>query len=57
VGEGQELPGDPLSALAAAAAQMHELFLAWVGAGFTRAEALQMIIAVLTKAQPPGGQS
>ncbi len=43
------VPNDPLTFLAEAAAQQHELFMAWVNAGFTRAEALQMIIAIMTE--------
>lgn len=40
-------PENPLTALAAGAAQVHEMFTAYVAAGFTRAEALQVVIAVL----------
>lgn len=36
-------PEDPISELAAAAVQMHELFAEYVKAGFTRAEALTLI--------------
>jgi hypothetical protein len=42
-----ELPPDPLTALAAGAAQMHELFRAYIGSGFTEAQAMQMICAML----------
>ena len=41
-------PQDPLTELAAGAAQLHEFFLAQVAAGFTEAQALQLVIAVLT---------
>ena len=43
-----ETPPDPLTELAKGAAQIHEMFTAYVGAGFTRPEALQIIIGVLT---------
>ena len=33
--------------LAQAAAQQHELFMAWVDAGFTRQEALELLMEVL----------
>jgi hypothetical protein len=45
-------PIDPISDLAAGAAQIHELFMAYVNADFTRAEALQIIIAMVTKQRP-----
>lgn len=41
-------PEDPMSELGAAAVQMHELFTAYTAAGFTRAEALQIVIAIAT---------
>lgn len=41
------MPAEPMTALAAGAAQQHELFMAWVGAGFTRAEALQLLLGVI----------
>ena len=41
-------PVDPLSDLAKGAAAQHEIFLTYVAAGFTRAESLQIIIAMLT---------
>ena len=40
---------DPVSPLVAGAASMHEIFLAYIAAGFTRDEALRIVIAVLTK--------
>ena len=45
-------PLDPISALAEGAAQLHELFMAYVNADFTRAEALQIIIAMVTRQRP-----
>lgn len=52
-------PEDPMTALSEAAAGMHELFSAYVNAGFARAEALQIVIAIMTnlmpeRPQPPG---
>lgn len=50
---------EPLTALAAGAAEQHELFMAWVHAGFTRAEALQLLLGVIgaglamSQFQPP----
>ncbi len=41
-------PEDPMTELAAGAAQMHELFTAYIDAGFSHAEALQILIAVVT---------
>jgi hypothetical protein len=41
------LPDDPMTVLAQGAASAHELFTAYVTAGFTRAEALQLIVAVM----------
>lgn len=46
-----DLPQDPLSALAQAAAQIHELFTAYVNAGFTRPEALQLVIGIIRPQQ------
>ena len=40
-------PLDPISGLAAGAAATHELFLAYVGAGFTRQEALTILIGII----------
>ena len=42
-------PEDPMGALAeSTVAQQHEMFMAYVEAGFTRPEALKIIIAMLT---------
>lgn len=54
-----DFPPDPVSALAASAASMHELFVAYLGAGFMRNEALYLIGLILTagmRQQPPGEQ-
>ena len=44
-------PKDPITLLQASAAQMHELFIAFVDAGFTREEALMLLIASLQGAR------
>jgi hypothetical protein len=50
----EQTPEDPISALAAGVAQQHEMFMAYVDAGFTRPEALKIIIAMLTARTPDG---
>ncbi|MFI0894882.1 hypothetical protein [Streptomyces sp. NPDC020983] len=45
-----EMPADPMSALAEGAAQTHEMYEAYVRAGFTEDQAMQLTIAVLTTA-------
>lgn len=42
------MPQDPMTMLAQGAAAQHEIFMAYVHAGFTRGEALQIIIAMIT---------
>ncbi len=44
----EQVPEEPLSALEEGVAQQHEMFMAYVEAGFTRPEALKIIIAMLT---------
>lgn len=46
---------DPFTPMAAAASQMHEMFLAYVEAGFTRDEALRLIIGIITAGIPKQG--
>jgi hypothetical protein len=41
-------PVEPMTELAEGAAQQHELFTAYVNAGFTRPEALGIVIAIIT---------
>lgn len=48
-------PESPLTELAAAAAQLHELFVSYVNAGFTENQALRIVIGVITGANG-GGQ-
>ena len=40
-------PQDPMTQLQAGVAQQHEMFTAYVDAGFTRPEALKIIIAII----------
>jgi hypothetical protein len=48
---GQESgPADPVTVLAAGAAQAHELFTAWVDAGFTDRQALYLLGQVMAAA-------
>jgi hypothetical protein len=47
------MPEDPMSELAEGAAQLHELFMAYVGAGFTRGEALQIVMSIIANVQRP----
>lgn len=47
-------PEDPMTELAAGAAQMHELFTAYMNAGFSHDDALQLLIAIITASiRPP----
>lgn len=48
------MPADPLTDLAASAAQLHEAFEAFVAAGFTEAQAMQMVCAIITGSQGNG---
>lgn len=43
-----DLPQSPLSELAAAAVQQHELFRSWVDAGFTEDQSMVLLVAILT---------
>jgi hypothetical protein len=48
-------PEDPISSLTEGAVHAHELFMAYVNAGFTRPEALQLIAAIISASvRPPG---
>jgi hypothetical protein len=40
-------PQDPITQLAAAAVQLHELYEAYLSAGFTEAQALELVKATL----------
>lgn len=41
-------PEEPMTQLQVGVAQQHEMFMAYVGAGFTRPEALKIIISIIT---------
>jgi hypothetical protein len=43
-----ETPQDPITDLAAGAAQVHELYVSYVDAGFTPDQALRLVIGILT---------
>lgn len=47
-------PGDPMTKMAAAAAELHELYDSYVSAGFTPAQALSIICSVLTTSMQLG---
>lgn len=49
------MPADPVTDLAAWAAQLHEAYESFIAAGFTEAQAMQMVCALLTGSQ--GGES
>lgn len=42
------MPADPVTDLAASAAQLHEAYEEFLAAGFTEAQAMQMVCALLT---------
>lgn len=42
---------EPFTELQAAAMQVHELFRAYIAAGFTEPQALQIVIALVTRPQ------
>lgn len=48
---GDDMPLDPLSMLAAGAAQLHEAYESFIAAGFTEAQAMQLVCAVLVNGQ------
>ena len=50
-------PADPMTLLASAATEMHEMFLSYVKAGFSRKEALYLMGQYLTTAAVSAGQS
>lgn len=48
---GDNMPADPLTDLAAGAAQLHEVYEAFRAAGFTEPQAMQMVCALITANQ------
>lgn len=51
-----DMPNSPMSALAQGAAASHEMFRAYVEAGFTEPQALEITIAMLVAMMRGGGQ-
>ena len=51
---GDDMPADPVTDLAAGAAQLHEAYESFIEAGFTEAQAMQMVCAVLCHSQDTG---
>jgi hypothetical protein len=47
----EDMPHDPLTNLAAAAAQLHEAYEAFIDAGFTESQAMQMVCAIVAASQ------
>jgi hypothetical protein len=52
-----QIPDDPfpLTALAVGATQLHELYVAYMRAGFTESQAMSLILAMVAAWTPPGG--
>lgn len=46
--EANEVPPDPVTDLMSASAQQHEMYLAWVAAGFTETQALELLETFIT---------
>ncbi|MFI5973566.1 hypothetical protein [Streptomyces sp. NPDC051452] len=46
----------PVTELAAQAALHHEVFLAWIEAGFTEKQALELLKALITASRSEGGE-
>lgn len=44
----EETPADPFTAFAMAAAQIHEMFVAYLAVGFTEAQAMYLVAAAVT---------
>lgn len=45
---------DPMTPLTESAHSLHELYLAWVTAGFTEAQAMQMVMSCMAEAFKAG---
>lgn len=41
-------PQDPMTLLAVASAQQHEMYLGWIAAGFSESQALELLKAFIT---------
>lgn len=44
---GEDMPQDPMTELAAAASQLHELYQAYLDAGFTEGQAMRLVCEIL----------
>lgn len=55
MGDG-DFPLDPVTELAAGAAQLHELYEEYVRAGFTAAQAMQIVCTILRATLAGGGE-
>jgi hypothetical protein len=51
------MPTDPVSLLAAAATQTHEMFVSYMNAGFTEPQALYLVGQMITASMRSGGAS
>ncbi|WP_289009138.1 hypothetical protein [uncultured Thermomonospora sp.] len=51
-----DMPQDPFTELAKAAIQLHELFKAFLDAGFTEPQAMQLVCTALTAGITKGSQ-
>ncbi|MFJ2004766.1 hypothetical protein [Streptomyces chartreusis] len=47
---------EPITQLAALAAEHHELYQAWIGAGFTEPQAMELLKEIITANAHRGGQ-
>lgn len=46
--DNETIPSDPMTQLGTNAAQIHELYLAFVGAGFTDGQSITLVSAILS---------
>lgn len=44
---GEDMPQDPMTDLAASASQLHELYQAYVDAGFSEAQSMQLVCEII----------
>lgn len=49
------MPADPVTSLAEGAAQLHELFVAYLNAGFTESQALYLLGQIIQAGIQAGG--
>lgn len=53
----KDAPTDPMTPLTEGAASMHEFFMSYVTAGFTRAEAMQFMLVFFAHSLQQSGQA